>query len=65
MNEPTKSETFDYAINVRQVAERYGVTSTTVYKWIADKHLPFLRLPGAIEDVSTARSGAAPTDAGS
>jgi hypothetical protein len=31
MNEPTKSETFEYAIGVRQLAERYSVTNGTVY----------------------------------
>jgi excisionase family DNA binding protein len=46
MNEPTKSETPERAMNVRQVAERYGVAQGRIYKWIADGHLPYLRLPG-------------------
>jgi excisionase family DNA binding protein len=46
MDEPTKSETCEYAIGVRQVAKRYSVTTTTICKWIADNHLPYLPLPG-------------------
>jgi excisionase family DNA binding protein len=46
MNERTKSETFEYALGVRQVAKRYRVTKGTVYNWIKADKMPYLRLPG-------------------
>jgi excisionase family DNA binding protein len=35
-------------VTVKQLAERFAVTRTTVYRWLTDGSLPCTRLGGAI-----------------
>jgi excisionase family DNA binding protein len=36
----------EHAMKVRDVAREYGVTPSTVYRWLSDGDLPSFRLPG-------------------